>query len=80
MKTYEEWKKTKEHIYDYKSSHPLYEQLVDIVSEIMYLDGPDRHTDGSNLIASYILENFLVSTKEPKTPDRESLRNIGESR
>lgn len=59
---YEEWREGK--WIDYKSTHPLFEELHDIVSEIMYLDGPDRHTDGSNLIAGYILDRYDVRPLE----------------
>ena len=58
---YEEWRKTKNR--DYESDHKLYEELSDIVSDIMCEDGPDGHCDGYNLITSYILENFMVDEK-----------------
>jgi len=59
---YKEWRKDK--TWDYETDHQLYEELSDVVSEIMYEDGPDRHTDGYNLIASYILENYEIEPKK----------------
>jgi hypothetical protein len=59
MKSYLEWRKevTKE----YQSEDPQFEVLDSQISDAMIADGPDGHTDGSNLIASYILEVWLKS-------------------
>ena len=63
MNVQEEYKKWREDKVwcDYESKHPLFEELLDVVSEVMYVDGPDRHTDGSNLIAAFILEHYNIT-------------------
>ena len=65
----EQWLKGKN--WEYKTNHPLFNYLSGGVCEIMVKHGPDGHTDGTDLIASWILENYDIRPLESTTKRKE---------
>jgi len=61
----EQWLKGK--TWEYKTNHPMFNYLNGGICEIMIKHGPDGHTDGNDLITSWILENFTVSQSSTPT-------------